>query len=65
IQNSICSKNADRDCRKWLMMADNYISAGMAEKAKPYLKRILDEYGQTDWAKKARQRLAEIAAGSE
>ncbi|MDY6913786.1 MAG: hypothetical protein SVT52_04960, partial [Planctomycetota bacterium] len=39
IQNSICSKNADRDCRKWLMMADNYISAGMAEKAKPYLKR--------------------------
>ena len=64
IQDTICSKDADRDCRKWLMMADNYINAGMVDKARPYLEKILDKYGQTNWAAKARQRLAKISAGN-
>jgi len=47
-------KNADRDCKGWLSMARNYIRAGMPEKAIPYLKQVIERYGDTRYAKQAR-----------
>jgi predicted esterase len=54
------SDQADRDCKNWLALAENYIKVGANDKAVPYLKKIIDTYGETEWAAKARQRLAEI-----
>jgi len=47
-------KDADRDCRGWLSMARNYLRAGMPEKAIPYLKQVIERYGDTRYAKQAR-----------
>jgi len=65
IQNAIREAAAARDCRQWLRMADNYINAGLPRKAQPYLRRILEKYDGTTWAKQARQRLARIAEGDD
>ena len=35
-------------------MADNFAKAGMNAKAREYLSKIIDTYGDTDWAAKAR-----------
>ncbi len=47
----------------WLSMAKNYIRAGMPDKAKPYLKRVLEKYPGTDPATKAKALLEEMDAG--
>lgn len=47
-------KDTDRDCREWLSLARNYIRAGMPEKAIPYLKQVIERYGDTEYAKEAR-----------
>jgi tetratricopeptide (TPR) repeat protein len=47
--------DADRKCREYLSMARNYIRAGMPEKAIPYLKQVIEQYGDTDYAKQARE----------
>ena len=41
-------------------MAD-YIQNNMNEKAKPYLQRIEDKYGNTQWAAEAKKRLAQMS----
>ena len=44
-----------RKCSAWLSMARNYIRAGMPEKAIPYLKQVIEQYGDTEYAKEARE----------
>ena len=56
----IKQKAADKEAAGWLRMADNYISAGLNDKAKDYLKKIIDRYGDTTWGPKAKQRLKKI-----
>ena len=56
-------KQIDRECKKCLNMAENYLRAGLADKARQYLQKILDRYPGTPWAAKARERLAEIKPG--
>ena len=48
-------KDADIKCKGWLSMARNFIRAGMPEKAIPYLKQVIERYGDTDYAKEARE----------
>jgi len=48
-------KDADRDCREWLSLARNYLRAGMPEKAVPYLKQVIEEYPDTEYAVQARE----------
>jgi len=64
IQKSIREGDAERKCKNWLQMADNFINAGMPDSAVPYLQKILKEYDGTKWAKEARQRLKEIKNSS-
>ena len=60
IQASAKTQAADRECKGWLSTADNYISNNMAEKAKPYLQKVIDKYPNTPWAPEARKRLSAI-----
>jgi dienelactone hydrolase len=60
IQASAKNQAADRECKGWLSTADNYISNNMAEKAKPYLQKVIDKYPNTSWAPEARKRLSAI-----
>ena len=60
VQASIRQRDADRECRSWLAMADNFIGAERPDKAKEYLQKIVDKYGDTDWGRQARERLAKI-----
>ena len=60
IQTAIKSAQADSDCKGWMSLADNYAKAGMNDKARQYLSKIVDKYGDTDWGAKARARLAQI-----
>ncbi len=60
IQAAIKSTQADGDCKGWMSLADNYANLGMNAKAREYLTRIVDKYGDTDWGAKARARLAQI-----
>ena len=57
---AVRTKEAARECRVWLNLADNYIRVGKPARAKEYLERIVAKYGDTDWAAKARERLAGI-----
>jgi dienelactone hydrolase len=60
IQAGIGAKHADADCRSWLSLADNFIQSGIPEKARPYLQKIIDTYGDTPWADQARERLKQL-----
>jgi predicted esterase len=61
IQSAAAGQSADRECKGWLQTADNYIQNNLNEKAKPYLQRILDKYGNTEWAAEAKKRLAQMS----
>ncbi len=61
IQSAAAGQTADRECKGWLQTADNYIQNNMNEKAKPYLQRIVDKYGDTAWAAEAKKRLAQMS----
>ncbi len=60
IQASAKGQSADRECKGWLSTADNYLKSSLPEKARPYLQKIIDKYGDTEWAVVAKKRLAEI-----
>jgi poly(3-hydroxybutyrate) depolymerase/TolA-binding protein len=60
VQSAIVAKDADRDCRAWLAMADNFAQAGSADQAREYLQKIIAKYPGTDWAKQAGERLKKI-----
>ena len=61
VQVAFHRQMAERDCRNWLSMADNYIKVGKHDQAKVYLQKILDQYGDTEWGKKAKGKLERIA----
>jgi len=52
---SDCDKDAERKCKEWLSMARNYICAGTPVKAIPYLKQVIEQYGDTEYVKEARK----------
>jgi predicted esterase len=54
------AERAERECQAWLNLAENYLRAKKPEKAKEYLDKIIDKYGDTDWGAKARKRLGEM-----
>ena len=60
IQSAIKNGQAESDCKGWMSLADHYVNMGMYKKAREYLTKIVDQYGDTDWAVKARKRLAKI-----
>jgi len=60
IQASAKGQGADRECKGWLSTADNYLKNDMRDKARPYLQKIVDKYGDTEWAAEAKKRLAEM-----
>ena len=60
IQAGIKRAQADAECKRWMMLADNYARNGLNDKARQYLSRIAEKYGDTDWGAKARARLVEI-----
>ena len=62
VQATIRERDAERECRSWLAMADNFIKADNAEKAKEYLQKIIAKYGDTEWGRQAKERLAKIKA---
>jgi len=61
VMRQIRLEAAERDCKSWLSMAQNYIQADMSEKAKPYLKKVLQQYPDTPHAEEAKKLLAEIS----
>ncbi|KPK80387.1 MAG: hypothetical protein AMJ81_12155 [Phycisphaerae bacterium SM23_33] len=65
IMARVRQQEADRECRGWLGIADNYINAGLNAKAETYLRKIIKEYPDTDWAAQARQRLAKIGKSAD
>jgi len=60
IRAKVLSEKATRECRVWLQLADNYARAGKPAKAREYLNRIVGSYADSDWAAKARERLAAL-----
>jgi len=57
------AKNAYRDCRTWLALADNYLSVGKSDKAREYLQKVVATYPDTPWAAEARTRLEKLDKG--
>jgi tetratricopeptide (TPR) repeat protein len=57
---SIREREAQRDGRSWLSMADNFIQAGHPDKAREYLKKIIDTYPDTEWGRQAKERLKKL-----
>jgi thiol-disulfide isomerase/thioredoxin len=51
---------ADKECKGWLSMARNFASAGLPDKARPFLEQIIQKYPDTDYAREARDLLAKI-----
>jgi len=56
----INSQAAERDCKGWLSMARNFINAGMNDKARPYLVKVVEKYPATDFAEQAKEMLEAI-----
>jgi len=51
---------AERECRTWWSMADNYLRVQKPEKAREYLLNIIERHPDSEWAAKARGRLAQL-----
>ena len=52
---------AAAECRRWMVMAENYTLAGRNDKARQYLRKIVAKYGDTRWGASARSRLAALS----
>ena len=61
IQATVQRGRAGRECKRWLALAESCAASGKTDKAKQYLTKIIQEHGQTDWADRARARLAKLA----
>jgi predicted esterase len=57
VQKALREREAERDCKPWLTMADNFLKADVKDKARDYLQRIIDKYPDTEWAAQAQARL--------
>jgi hypothetical protein len=56
----IADRAAEKECLGWLSMARNFAKAGMPAKATPYLKKVMEKYPDTDFARQAKEMLAKI-----
>jgi len=54
----IADRAAEKDCKGWLSMARNFLKADMPAKAAPYLKKVIEKYPDTDFARQAKEMLA-------
>ncbi|MFC1806480.1 sialate O-acetylesterase [Planctomycetota bacterium] len=61
IQAGIKSAQAEAECSRWMVMADNYARNGLNDKARQYLRKIVAKYGDTRWGARARSRLAALS----
>jgi serine protease Do len=50
-------RTPEQICAAWLNMADNFQRSGLPDKAREYLRKIVDNYPNTEQAKKAREKL--------
>jgi uncharacterized protein (UPF0335 family) len=57
IQEAIREAAAATDCRKWLNLAKNFINNNLHDRAKVYLRKVLDQYPGTSYAKEAQKLL--------
>jgi predicted esterase len=53
-------KEAERDSKVWLKMAENFLAADDAGKAREYLQKIIDTYPGTTWADKAKEQVDKL-----
>ena len=60
IAAAIEDKKPARQCKAWLAMAQNYMQAGKNEAAVPYLKKVIERYGNTSYAEQAKMLLETI-----
>jgi tetratricopeptide (TPR) repeat protein len=51
---------AERDCKGWLSMARNFLKAGMKDKARTYLQKVVTEYPKSTFANEAKEMLAKM-----
>lgn len=51
---------ADEKCPRWLNLADNFIINKQPQRAKEYLERVIEEFPDSEWAGKARVKLASL-----
>jgi S1-C subfamily serine protease len=52
--------SADRECKQWMNMAENYRKAGKGELAREYFRKIIDKYPGTDYATQARTAMRDL-----
>jgi predicted esterase len=60
IQAKITSSEPEKNCKKWLSLADSYITNGDADQAKVYLQKVIDNYPDSQWADTAKQKLRDL-----
>jgi len=60
VQAAIRNNAVERDCRDWMAMADNFLREAQNDKAKEYLKKIIDTYGDTEWGERAREKMSKL-----
>ncbi|MCE5326007.1 MAG: hypothetical protein LLG01_06290 [Planctomycetaceae bacterium] len=51
---------AEHFCKRNLQLAESYVGAGKTDKARECLRNVIETHGQTPWAKRARERLAQL-----
>jgi len=61
VQAILHEQEADRDCLGWLKEADKLVTESKNDEARQQLQKILDKYGDTDWAGKAKERLKKLS----
>jgi len=54
---------SERRCRGWWSMAQNYVRIGKVDQARKYLKKIVEGYPNSEWAKKAEKEVERLSAG--
>lgn len=57
------AKQAERQCRGWWSMAQNYVRIGKVDQARKYLKRIVEAFPDGDWASKAEREIERLSGG--
>jgi tetratricopeptide (TPR) repeat protein len=57
IQAKITSAEPEKNCKKWLSLADSYIQNGDPDNAKVYLQKVIDNYPDSTWAQTAKEKL--------
>jgi thiol-disulfide isomerase/thioredoxin len=55
LMSEIGAQSGDKECRSNLAMARNFLNAGMPDKAKPYLRKIIDRFPDSEHASLAKK----------